>query len=408
MPIKTWPDRLQTAFWQWGWLLPTVLPLAQLGGRALYTVLISLYALWGLPCLWQHRNRLDRVTTTLYLVLLCVMLIGIPGALDPESGLRVWGQFIAQSLTLLLMHAALQESPANLDRLLNALALSGLLTLVGVYLLLLYHWLEMAGLPFDPSFQLREDNLPFLLPFLLYWLWRQNELRWRVGGMAGLIGVVMAYVVIAEGRAALLGLIVGLLAFCWLALNWRLRWMALLAALALIAGIASYIEPFQKAELDPERPLSAFTKGRSILWQQALEHPPARPWLGVCIGNEAYATEVLSFTIGGQPVQVKHLHNFLLDAWYETGLLGVSLLVALIGTVLIRPARSWRRLSDQDRQRAGILLAAALALMTAGLLSFSYTSRQLACYLFLCLGGLSGLISGTASSTRVDTGRDRH
>ncbi len=408
MPIKTWPDRLQTAFWHWGWLLPTVLPLAQLGGRALYTTLISLYALWGLPCLWQRRDRLDRVTTTLYLALLSVMLIGIPGSVDPESGLRVWGQFIAQSLTLLLMQAALRESPAQLDRLLNALALSGLLTLVGVYLLLLYHWLEIAGQPFDPSLQLREDNLPFLLPFLLYWLWRQDEFRWRFAAMTGLIGVVMAYVVIAEGRAALLGLSVGLMAFCWLVLNWRLRWITLLAALALIAGTASYIEPFQKAELDPDRPLNAFTKGRSILWQQALEHPPARPWLGVGIGNEAYATEVLSLTIGGYPVQVKHLHNFLLDAWYETGLLGVGLLIALIGTVLIRLARSWRRLSGNDRQRAGILLAAALALMTAGLLSFSYTSRQLACYLFLCLGGLSGLISGTIPATSTDTGLDRH
>ncbi|MCC6134869.1 MAG: O-antigen ligase family protein [Candidatus Contendobacter sp.] len=408
MPIKMVADRLQTAFWQWGWLLPTVLPLAQLGGRALYTVLISLYALWGLPCLWQRRDRLDRVTTTLYLALLSVILIGIPGSVDPESGLRVWGQFIAQSLTLLLMQAALRESPAHFDRLLNALALSGLLTLVGVYLLLLYHWLEMADQRFDPSLQLREDNLPFLLPFLLYWLWRQDPFRRRFAVMVGLIGVVIAYVVIAEGRAALLGLIVGLMTFFWLALNWRLRWIALLAALALIAGIAGYIEPFQKAELDPERPLSAFTKGRSILWQQALEHPPARPWLGVGIGNEAYATEVLSFTIGGYPVQVKHLHNFLLDAWYETGLLGVGLLLALIGTVLIRLAQSWRRLSDNDRQRAGILLAAALALMTAGLLSFSYTSRQLACYLFLCLGGLSGILSGMILSVTADTDPDRH
>ena len=404
MPIKTWPEPLQAAFWQWGWLLPTVLPLAQIGGRALYTVLIGLYALWGLPCLWRRRDRLDRMTTGLYLALLGVMLIGIPGSVDPADGLRIWGQFAAQTLTLLLMQAALRESPAHPDRLLNALAWFGVLTLAGLYLLLPYHWLEITGRSFDPSSQLREDNLPFLLPFLLYWLWRQGDWRWRPAAMAGVTVVVVAYVVIAEGRAALLGLMVGLTVFCWLVLNWRLRWIAPLAALALIASIAVHIEPFQKAKLDPDHPLDAFTTGRSILWRQALAQPPARSWLGVGIGNEAHATAVLSFAIGGQPVQVKHLHNFLLDAWYETGILGVGLLLGLIGTVLIRVARRWRRLTAGDRQRAGVLLAAALALMTAGLLSFSHTSRQIACYLFICLGGLISI----APSAHADTDRDRH
>lgn len=404
MLIKIVADRLQTAFWQWGWLLPTTLPMAQIGGRALYTVLISLYALWGLPCLWQRRDRLDRVTTALYLALLGVMLIGIPGSVDPESGLRGWAQFAVQTSTLLLIQAALRDSPANLDRLLKALAWFGALTLIGLYLLLPYHGLELSGRPFDPSSQLREDNLPFLLPFLLYWLWQQRGSRQPLAAMAGVTVAVMAYVVLAEGRAALLGLMAGLMVFGWLVLDWRLRRIAPLAALALIASIAVHIEPFQKAALDPDRPLDAFTTGRSILWRQALAQPPARPWLGVGIGNEAHATAVLSFVIGGQPVQVKHLHNFLLDAWYETGLLGVGLWLGLIGTVFIRLIRPWRRLSTVDRQRAGVLLAAALALMTAGLFSFSHTSRQIACYLLLVL---SGLINITSSAT-ADTDRDRH
>ena len=45
MQIATLRETLQAAFFQWGWLLVAVLPLAQLGGRTLYTVLVSLYAL---------------------------------------------------------------------------------------------------------------------------------------------------------------------------------------------------------------------------------------------------------------------------------------------------------------------------------------------------------------------------
>jgi|GEM_PF-489982 len=411
MRITTLRDTVQEAFFRWGWLLVAVLPLAQLGGRALYTVLVGIYALWGLPSLWSRRDRLDRATTLLYLALLGVTLLGVPGSADPEGSLRIWGQFVVQTSTLLLMQAALRESPAHPDRFFNAIALFGAITLAGVYLVLPYYWLGWSGQPFDPRTQLREDNLPFLLPFLLGWFWWHGDRRWRYGPMAGVTAAVLGYVLISQGRAALLGLIVGLTVFCWLVLSWRLRWFVPVVVLVLVVGIATNPGPFQQAELAPDRSFDAFTTGRSILWRQALEHPPARPWLGVGIGNVRHAAEVLSFQIGGMKVQVKHLHNILMDAWYETGILGVGLLIALIGTVLGRLAGGWRRLSDGDRQRAGVLLAAALAIITAGLLSFSYTSRYFACHLFVCLGGLIcfGRSGAGATTPPADghTGPDR-
>lgn len=391
MRIATLRETLQAAFFQWGWLLVAVLPLTQLGGRTLYTVLVSVYVLWGLPGLWSRRDRLDRATTLLYLTLLGVTLLGIPGSVDPAGGYRVWAQFAVQTSTLLLMQAALRESPIQPDRLFDAMALFGGITLVGLYLLLPYYWLGWSGQPFDPSTQLREDNLPFLLVFLLGWLQRHGDRRRSHGAMAGVTATVLGYIVISEGRAALLGMIAGLAVFCWSVLGWRLRRVVPAVVLVLVVGIAANTGAFHKVEQASHHSLDSFTTGRSILWRQALAHPPARSWLGVGIGNGHHATEVLSFEIGGARMQVKHLHNFLMDAWYETGMLGVGLLVVLIGIVLGRLARVWQRLSAGDRQRAGVLLAAAVALITAGMLSFSYTSRQLACYLFVCLGGLSGI-----------------
>ena len=389
MKPATLPNDIQEAFFQRGWLLLAVLPLTQLGGRALFNGVAGLYAVWGLFSLWGRHDRLDRLTTLLYLALLSVFLLGIPGAIDPREAFRSWAAFLMHSLSLLLMQVALRESPAHPDRLLKVMALFGGMTLAGLVALLPYYGLGWSGQPFDPSSQLREDNLPFLLPFMLGWVWRQGDGRWRYGAMVGITAITLGYVALAEGRAALLGLIAGLAVFCWLVLGWRLRWSVLLAALALAFGILVNTVPFQKSELDPSRPLDAFTAGRTILWRQALQHPPERAWLGVGIGNGFHAREVLSFRIGNDQVQVKHLHNFLMDAWYETGLLGLGALLALIGAVLGRLARVWRRLSAEDRQRAGILLAAALAIMTAGLLSFGYTSRYFACYGFACLGGLS-------------------
>ncbi len=389
MKLAALPNEIQDTFFRWGWLLLTVLPLTQLGGRALFNSVAGFYALWGLLSLWSRRGRLDRATTWLYLSLLGIFLLGIPGAIDPGEARKTWAAFFMHSLSFLLMQVALRESPAHPDRLLKAMALFGGIAMAGLVLLLPYYALGWSGQPFDPSSQLREDSLPFLLPFMLGWLWRQGSGRWRYGAMVGVVAVALGYVALSEGRAALLGLIVGLMAFCWAVLGWRLRWSVLLAVLVLAVGILANTTPFHKSELDPTRPLDAFTTGRTILWRQAIQHPPERAWLGVGIGNGSYAREVLSFAIGGDQVQVKHLHNFLMDAWYETGLLGLGGLLALIGTVLGRLMRAWRRLSAEDRQRAGVLLAAVLAIMTAGLLSFGYTSRYFAGYGFACLGGLS-------------------
>jgi teichuronic acid biosynthesis protein TuaE len=411
MSIARWHDALREAFFRQGWLLLAVLPLTQIGGRALFNTVTGFYIVWGLLSLWSRRDRLDRSTTLLYLALLGVVLAGVPGSVDPVGGFRVWIQFAAQTSTLLLVQAALRESPENIDRLLAAMALFGGIALASLYLLLPYYWFEWSDQPFNPLTQLQEDNLPFLLPFLLGWIWRYGDRRWRYGAMLGVTAAALGYVAISEGRAALFGLIVGLAGFCWAVLAWRPRWVALLAVWVLVAGIAANIGPFLKAELDLEHPLDAFTAGRTIVWRHALEHPPARPWLGVGIANASHSQELLRFELSGAQVQIKHFHNFLIDAWYETGILGVGLLLALVGTVFVRLARIWRRLPVDDRQRAGILLAAALSIIAAALLSFSYTSRQFACYLFACLGGLIHFgrpRAGAASPANADTDPNKH
>ena len=99
------------------------------------------------------------------------------------------------------------------------MALLGGITLAGLYVLLPYYVLGGSGQPFDPSTQLQEDNLPFLLPFMLGWIWRQQPGRWCYGAMIAVIAASLGYVVLAEGRAALLGLCVGLAVFCWTVLG---------------------------------------------------------------------------------------------------------------------------------------------------------------------------------------------
>lgn len=378
---------MQQTFFRQGWLLAAFLPITQLGGRGLFNTLVNFYAVWGLLSLWGYRQRLDQRTTLLYLLVLGVFLVGIPGALHPQEGFKAWLGFLAPSLTVLLVQAALWEAADALDRLLSSLALSGGLLLAGLYLLLPYYGFELSSVSFDPDAQLREDDLPFLLPFLLAWIWRRSESRWRYGAMLGVTGAILAYIVLSEGRAALLAALVALAVFAKTVLTWRWRSIMTLTIVVLVVAISIHAAPFRKTSLDPEHPLDAFTAGRTALWRQALSHPPERFWLGVGLGNGRYASEVLRFQLGELQLQVRHLHNFLMDAWYETGLLGVTTLTMLITAVFWRVARRWSDWSVRDRQRAGVLLAAALAILGSAMLSFSYTSRHFT-YLFISLGAL--------------------
>lgn len=400
---------LTVAFFRWGWLLLAVLPATQLGGRALFNSLAGIYSLWGLLALIHRPALLDRLTIGLYLGLLLAFMAGVPGALHPQEALKSWAAFCMLSLSLPLTQAALRAAPMHRERFLQAMALGGGVTLAGSLLLLPYYISGWSGQPFDPSSQLREDSLPFLLPFLLYGCWRHGGQQ-RCWIMAGMTVAVLGYVVLSEGRAALLALLVGLLAFCITVLGWRWRWALLAVLAALILGVLLNTGPFRKSELDAAHPVDAFTTGRTILWRQALRHPPERPWLGLGMGHQAYTGDGWKFTLGHEEVQVRHLHNVLLDVWHETGLLGLAALLALLGVVFGRLAWIWRRLTLEERQQAGVLLAAALALATAGLLSFSYASRYFACYFLACLGGLSALSlapTGPIASAVADKIPDR-
>lgn len=393
MSLSNYYQRATQAFFHWGWLLPALLPASQLGGRGLFNSLVCAYALWGMASCWQRRVVLPRCVVIPYALLLGAFLLSVPGAVDSTEALHTWLTFALQSLVLLLILAALGMDAAAAQRLLNALALGAALTLGTVYLLLPYHLFALSGQPFAPEYQLREDNLPFLLPFMLGWLWQRRAQRWCYAAMFAVSALVLGYIVLSQGRAALLGMVVSLALFSAVVWQWRWRRILGLVGLVLLLGIALNIQPFLKMQLDPMRPLDAFTAGRSALWRQALAEPPPRPLVGVGLGNVAQNAEMLRFQLGDDFKQVKHLHNFLLDAWYETGLLGLGALLGMLGSVLVRLLLVWRDLSVMQRQQAGIWLAAAAALLSAGLLSFSYTSRQFACYLFLCLGGLSHLCS---------------
>ena len=392
-------ERIRTAFFQSGWLLPVLLPLTQVGGRALANVLMLVYLIWALLAVPGSRVRVERAPLLLFVALLLAYLLSVPGAVAAQSALHEWVKFVLHALVFYFMLVVLQQRPDAMRRLIEALGIVGLALLA---LLLLKLAVNMQAPGFLVTADMKEDNLPFLLPFSLYYLLALRAPRWRVGFSAVLLSVALGYIVMSQGRAALAGLLAALLVYGVFVLRWRRTAVALagLAVLAVAVGL-SYETFFRQAGGgDWVAWLDRFTSLRSQLWRQALAHPPANALLGVGMANVGQYAEVVTVENGAR---LGHLHNFLFDAWYETGLLGLGALLIFIAVPL---ARGWRlaRAGGETGAWAGLFLASATALLVAGLLSFSYASRQFAVYLPIQFAALWVLSQFNVPATREPAG----
>jgi teichuronic acid biosynthesis protein TuaE len=140
--------------------------------------------------------------------------------------------------------------------------------------------------------------------------------------------------------------------------------------------------------------LDAFSSGRLTLWTQAILNPPDNWLIGAGMGNARHHMEAVS--IHGN--LVKHLHNIWLDAWYETGALGLAMLVGLLLYVFSTTARHWKAITGQDRLGAALFLTGALTILAETQFSISYASREFGIYAFTCFAALLHLARRAASS----------
>lgn len=383
-------EQLRNRFYQIGWLVPTILPLTMIGGRGLFHTVFYLYILWAL--LSARRLRLDNLKPflTLYLCMLGAYALSIPFAIDPALALKLWGTLILYTTSALITLSIIQNDRGKLQRLLSAFGVAGLIALALSYAGLIRIMLTQET--FVPRLQMESVHLVIYLPFMLAWFW--SRLRPGVNRTAGILFVlalVAGYIVLSEERASFISLICAVACFFMLVARVNARRAILLtcgAALValtlngqgLLRGLASGDDLFSR--------LDSLSSYRLSLWTQALEHPPEHPLVGVGMGNVRHYDAVMQLPGDNK---VKHLHNIWMDAWYDTGLAGLSLLVAIIAYVLSGTVTAWRKMSTDTRRQAAILLTAGLTLLTQAQFIISYASREIGIYFFICLALLAYL-----------------
>jgi O-antigen ligase len=268
------------------------------------------------------------------------------------------------------------------QRLVKWVALLGIAMVVVAYGQLFY---LLQQPDFTPIQQLKEDSMPYLLPFILLFINRLTNTKLRWLGIITASSVILFYIFLSEGRAAQLAAVFALFLFFVIALN--VRWYAaLLTCMAcMLAVILGNLETFVQlsgSEQGIYDVMNQFTSYRWELWDNALTHAPGWNLIGYGMGNIRYIDQIVTFASGSK---VAHVHNFILDLWLETGWFGLIAFLLFITSIISAAVNRFATLQFEKRMIVGAALAGSGAILLAGLFSFSYNSKQFGVYLMLCL-----------------------
>ena len=177
--------------------------------------------------------------------------------------------------------------------------------------------------------------------------------------------------------------VVGLL----LALALGGRWARGLALILLWLGLAAWAQHTQHAfGGDSQLTKGDISSSRFAIWSNTLELIARHPWLGVGFGN--YDNAYLSYNLLYWDLSLGHAHNYYLNVFGETGMIG---LLAYGVLVLTMTARLWRirRHPDTAVRWLGIGLLGSWVYLTV----HSLTDNLYVNNLFLHIGAIIALVA---------------
>jgi O-antigen ligase len=138
-----------------------------------------------------------------------------------------------------------------------------------------------------------------------------------------------------------------------------LRWVAPLAALLLVLGLAfaDVLEDRAESARQGSVTLSLERDPRIVLWEHVVERIAARPWIGYGFGRRILA-EPLSAEL--RDPLLAHAHNVFASQWLQTGAIGLAAFVAFLAALAARYVR-FVRSPDATLAFVGVAGVALLA-----------------------------------------------
>lgn len=327
----------------------------------------------------QHKFDFPVAASILFVVLLAWGTLSAALSVDPRSAYGTWAQYALLSSGYFITWRLVRQIPYfSMSRALKMIGIVGLVSFV----LYAAHYLVLLGSSdFRPESQIQGLVPAYLSPFTLYLLLQVIPGRRGVYlGLAYLISLSLL-LVFSNSLTEVLTLATALVVMAFIVIsNKRLLMLSLGSVVLFFIALALLFDPVgtvlsQAPDQDGSwfSLLNTLSSYRTQIWYQALTMPPPNPWLGVGPGNVGlYPPVVVSETL-----IVKHLHNLLLDCWYEIGLIGFVVYLSFYGAQVRAMRLGAKNLHPHQR---GVMYAAVAGIFVASMLEQSHRSHHVALF----------------------------
>ena len=363
-------------------------------GRVPIAVLLGVA---GLILFYAWRKRITRAAlgrglasplARTLVALFAVWLVGVFVTIDPVRSWQVWSTTAALIVAGALLVAVLRAEPALLltaQRALVAGALvGGAIAVIALYVeptvLNPLHTAHIAATS-DAVKTLRNNGsvAPCLAAIVLWAGWRQGG-AWRIAGLA-FLPIALAVMRGTDSHAGTLGVIAALLALAIARLYVRLtrrgrRWLIAAVAFVAVAGAAAILSllpvPPYSAPETLFMPVWLVDAHRQLIWGFSYHTGLESPWIGYGLDTAGRVPGAKAFLpgFGATETMPSHAHNWMLELFVESGLLGLGAALVALGVF----ARTLLHAARRHEPGAYAAIALAGTYFGSGVVNFSVWS----------------------------------
>ena len=322
-------------------------------------------------------------------------------------GMTILQVYAMRFILFMLLIANLIRTKKDLDGLLNTLALSGaLLAVIGIATVLLQGYTPGSRLS---VLDVNENELGIALlvtaPGVLWWAMKPNIGNKLIRQIVGFIFLVFSFILItmSGSRGSAISLVVILLIF----LFWKPTRLWGISGLVIL-GLSAILAPFIFTTT-----ISRFLgssgetilAGRETIWPAGWQLILHYPFFGTGIGGSPFMViqylaqfgqHIINLSVG-QP-----LHNPLMVIWAETGLPGLFLYLAILGSAVWSFVRQYFRSRRLERQSLLLYFSLVAATFIGYIFSWIKGGAMEADYSYLLMLALLLIPSGLRDLSSFD------
>lgn len=380
----------QTAVAQsWLIMLLWVIPFSHWNNAYSLMGFAMLLVLFHAGAMHQRNMRLDLANIGFYpLILFAAMFLGVLLSYAPSLSLRFLFYHISAALCVLVTVSAVRTEE-DLKRLAAGgavcVAVSGaygvLQRIQGIEVNASYVDLKVnAGMPgrvysFFDNPNTFAEVLILLLPLVLALILCSRHLISRLIA-CGIFAVGVAALGMTYSRASWVGIACAMVVMVFL---WRPK---LIPAFVLLCCVAIPFLPstIWNRILTIANPADSSTSSRIPLYQAALEVIRNRPITGAGLGTAATQRYIADYNLYHAEAPFVHSHNFYLEVWIQTGLLGVAGFVSSMLWNIKRTAHAVRHCESSAARTIACAAASAMCgSMVCGLADYLWNYPRVMC-----------------------------